>query len=51
MKIKPDYMICPYDIIPEEKTWQGNWQWMVYSINDSSLAKQLLQNYIVTMCW
>jgi glycerophosphoryl diester phosphodiesterase len=43
MKINPDYMICPYNIIPHEKTWQGNWQWMVYSINNSSLAKQLLE--------
>ena len=42
LKIKPDYMICPYKIIPEEKVWQGNWQWMVYSANDMELAKKLL---------
>jgi len=42
-KIKPDYMICPYKIIPEEKVWQGNWKWMVYSANDMELAKKLLK--------
>ena len=43
IKINPDYMICPYAILPQEKIWQGNWQWMVYSVNDVSLAKQLLE--------
>ena len=45
-KLKPDFMICPYDIIPKdplkEKVWQGAWQWMVYSINDKAIAKQAL---------
>jgi glycerophosphoryl diester phosphodiesterase len=45
-KLKPDYMICPYDIIPKdplkEKVWQGRWQWMVYSINDKTVAQQAL---------
>ena len=41
-KLKPDFMICPYDIIPDS-VWKGSWQWMVYSINDKELAKRLLQ--------
>ncbi len=40
--LQPDYLICAYTIFPEkDKLWQGNWQWMVYSINDIELMKQL----------
>ena len=42
LKIMPDYMICPYQILPKQKVWQGNWQWMVYSVNAMKLAKDLL---------
>lgn len=39
--LQPDYLICSYAIFPEkEKVWQGNWQWVVYSINDTSIMKQ-----------
>ncbi len=40
--LQPDYLICAYTIFPgKDKLWQGNWQWMVYSINDLELMKQL----------
>ncbi len=40
--LKPEYLICWYKILPEEKVWQGDWQWMVYTVNDLELAQNLL---------
>jgi len=40
--LQADFLICAYDILPEkEALWKGNWQWMVYSINDVSLLEQV----------
>ncbi len=41
-KLKPDYMLCPYKIFPESDSWQGPWQWMVYTINDIETARKWL---------
>ena len=41
-KLKPEYMLCPYAIFPESDSWQGSWEWMVYSINDIKLAEKWL---------
>ncbi|MEB8430806.1 glycerophosphodiester phosphodiesterase family protein [Cocleimonas sp. KMM 6892] len=42
-KLKPDYMLCPYESFPESGYWQGTWEWMVYSINDIETAKIWLE--------
>lgn len=39
-QLKPDYLICPYDAITNESLWEGDWQWMVYSINDVEHLKE-----------
>ncbi|MEE9328138.1 MAG: glycerophosphodiester phosphodiesterase family protein [Cocleimonas sp.] len=39
-QLNPDYLICPYDAIGKKTLWKGDWQWMVYSLNDSSLVKE-----------
>ena len=41
--LKPDYMICPYHIIPKSKLWKGKWLWMLYTINGVVLAEQLFE--------
>ena len=41
LELKPEYLICSYKILPSEKLWQGNWQWMIYTVNDLALAKKL----------
>jgi len=38
-KLQPEYMLCPYTIFPEQNSWQGPWEWMVYTINDTKTAK------------
>jgi glycerophosphoryl diester phosphodiesterase len=48
-QIKPDYMICPVDIIPHQAVWKGSWQWVVYSINEVSLTKQLFKRGDIDM--
>lgn len=42
MKIKPEYMICPYKIVPEKVLWKGDWKWMIYTINEVKDAKEWL---------
>jgi len=42
-ELNPEYLICWYKILPKEKVWQGDWQWMVYTVNDIELAKSLLK--------
>jgi glycerophosphoryl diester phosphodiesterase len=39
-QLKPDYLICPYSAITKETLWKGDWQWMVYSLNDISLINE-----------
>lgn len=41
-KLKPEYMICPYSIFPETDSWQGPWEWVVFTINDIKVAKRWL---------
>lgn len=38
-QLNPDFLICPYTIIPEGKLWKGTWSWMIYVINDLELSK------------
>ena len=42
-KLKPEHLICWYKVLPNEKVWDGDWQWMVYTINDPEIAKSLLK--------
>ncbi len=42
--LQPDYLICAYNIFPEkEALWKGDWQWMVYSINDISTMEKVIK--------
>ncbi len=41
-KLNPEFMLCPYTIFPETDSWQGPWEWMVYTINDINMAKKWL---------
>lgn len=42
-KLKPDYLLCPYEVIPHTSLWEGEWQWIVYSLNEVVLAVQMLK--------
>ena len=42
-QLKPEYLICNYKILPKEVVWQGDWSWMVYTVNDVKLAKSILK--------
>lgn len=42
-ELQPQFMICWYKILPAGKVWSGDWKWMVYTINEVGLAKQLLK--------
>ena len=42
-ELKPEFLICYYRILPNRKLWEGDWQWMVYTINDVKLAKRILK--------
>jgi len=42
LSLKPEYMITWYKVLPDGPLWQGDWQWMVYTVNDAELAKELL---------
>ena len=48
-KLEPEYMICSHKIIPEETLWEGNWKWLIYSINDISEATKMLNRSDVDM--
>lgn len=41
-ELEPDYLICPYKIIPNH-LWKGHWQWALYSINSKELATSLFR--------
>ncbi len=41
-KLNPHYLICNYQKLREGPLWKGNWKWMAYTVNNSDLAKQLL---------
>lgn len=43
MALKPEFMITWYKVLPKEKLWQGDWLWMVYTVNDLDLAKLLFK--------
>lgn len=40
--LNPEHLITWYKVLPQGKLWEGDWQWMVYTVNDVSLAKKLL---------
>lgn len=48
-KLKPEYMIISHTILPENQLWEGDWQWMVYSINSISDAAKILNRSDVDM--
>jgi glycerophosphoryl diester phosphodiesterase len=40
LDLKPDYLICNHTKLSlDQMPWQGPWQWMLYEINDASLAE------------
>lgn len=43
--LQPDYLICAYTIFPEkEALWEGDWKWMVYSVNDITIIRDIINN-------
>ena len=42
-QLMPDFLICSFDLLPEEPLWEGQWQWMVYVVNDIERAVPLLK--------
>lgn len=42
-QLNSEYLICDYKILPKENVWQASWYWMVYTVNDIDLAKNLLK--------
>lgn len=42
-KLKPNFLICSHLIIPEKDLWKGNWDWMVYTLNNIQAMKQALK--------
>jgi len=42
-ELQPEFMVCYYVILPDENVWAGDWQWMVYTVNEVGLAKRLLE--------
>jgi len=48
-KLKPEYMICSHTILPKEKLWKGDWQWMIYSINNIAEATKIFSRGDVDM--
>jgi len=43
LQLMPEFMICWYKILPDENVWPGDWKWMVYTVNEASLAKRLMK--------
>ncbi len=48
-KLKPEMMIASHAIIPSSSLWKGNWQWVIYSINNISDATKMLSRGDVDM--
>ncbi len=48
-KLKPEYMICSHTIISKNKLWEGDWKWVVYSINNIADAIKILRRSDVDM--
>ncbi|MCK5663487.1 MAG: hypothetical protein KAI17_08365 [Thiotrichaceae bacterium] len=48
-KLNPEYMIISHTILPKGQLWEGNWKWVVYSINSISDATKLLKRSDVDM--
>lgn len=46
VQLKPDYLFCNYRKLSDRSLWQGDWQWVVYTINDAGLAKCWLKRSI-----
>ena len=42
-ELNPEFLICYYRILPSNKVWSGDWNWMVYTINNIDLAKRILK--------
>lgn len=48
-KLKPEFMICSHMIIPKTTLWEGDWKWVVYSINNTSNATKILNRGDIDM--
>ena len=54
IQMKPDFLICNYQKIPDEdgSLWEGEWQWFLYEIVEAHIALKWYQRgveYIETM--
>ncbi len=38
--LNPSFLICPYTLFLKYDLWDGDWKWMVYSINDINQMKE-----------
>lgn len=48
--LQPNFLICAYSIFPDKNTlWEGDWQWIVYSINDLPTMKKALKRSEVSL--
>jgi len=48
--LQPDFLICAYNIFPDKSTlWKGDWQWVVYSINDLSKMKKAMKRSEISL--
>ena len=41
--LSPDYLICNYTKLDDDRLWPGPWQWMLYEVTEVELALQLYQ--------
>lgn len=42
-ELNPEYLVTNYKVLPKENVWEGQWLWMVYTVNEIELAKELLE--------
>lgn len=48
-KLKPDYMIASHTILSKHQLWEGDWKWVIYSINNIPEANKILNRSDVDM--
>jgi len=43
IKLKPSFLICSHLVIPDKDLWKGNWDWMIYTLNNKHAMEQALK--------
>jgi len=41
-RLKPEYVVISHTILPKKKLWEGDWEWVIYSINNIPDAQKIL---------